>query len=460
MAYIDQLVNVSISLATGGLSRASFSTANFASFHPWFTERIRFYSDIASVAEDFPTWSAEYAAAQAYFSQSPVPNSLAISRLQADAITVDVVGEAAYDDTATYSIDINGNGPYTSTGAGSAILTATALVAAAVADPDVTFSDNADGTYDVTAQVAGTAFEVTSLDAKQSFVIKTEGETWTAGLNAILDESTAWYALAINSRTEADVLLAAAWAQSNAKRIFLTASNDTEIITTAVGADTGSIAKQLYDLGYTRTGCIYHSKADGATNEQWIEMAWYGDNLTVDLDIQTTTWAFSQLIGITADELTDTQIQNATGTSESPTSGKNCNVFIPVGGANIMQRGQMVEGEWIDTITGVDWLNARIQENAYAALVRAKAKSLKIPYTNKGLQVIPNEVIAVLKRGQATQFLDVDPQYEPFGFQVTWPQKQDIPAAEISARIQKKIKFTATLAGAIHATTITGILSI
>jgi hypothetical protein len=343
-------------------------------------------------------------------------------------------------------------------------LTAGAIVTAAAADPDVTFADNADGTYDVTIKGSPATpppFILTSLDDKQGFIIKTEGETWTDGLTAIKEASNAWYALAINSRIEADVLLAAAWTQVN-KKIYSTASSDTEIITTSVSTDTGSIAKQLQDLGYTRTICNYHSKADGTSaNEQWIEMALYGENLTTDLDVQTTIWGFSQLIGITADDLTDTQIQNATGTVESPTSGKNCNVYIPVAGANIIQHGQVVQGEWIDTVVGIDWIEARIQEGTYAALIAAKKKSKKIPFTNKGIPIIPNEVIKIFKRGQNTEFLDFNPDLdESLGFSVTWPLKADVPQAELNARIQKNIKGIATLAGAIQATKITATIGV
>lgn len=459
MSFIDDLIKVAVSVFGGGISKASFSVGSFASFHPWFTDRIKFYGDTTAVAADFPTTSQQYLASVAYFSQTPSPSSLAISRLEVDAITVDVVGGAVYDDTHLYSIDINGNGPYTSTGAGSAILTATALVAAATADPDTDWTDNADGTYDIDIKASPAVpapFVLTSIDTKQNFIVKTEGESWTDGLIAIKAASNSWYGLGIASRVEADVLLTAAWAQTN-KKLFGTFSNDLEIINTTPALDTGSIAKQLQDLGYTQTFSGYHSKADGAADEQWIDMAFFGENLTVDLDLITTTWGTSSLVGITSDDLTDTQTQNATGTAEIPLDGKHTNIYIPLTSVNnTIQRGMVCAGEWIDTVTGINWTEIRSREGALAVIISAKQRGTKIPFTDPGLAIIPGTLSSVFKTGQNTNFLDFDPALDlAKGYSVTWPAKADIPQVERNARIQKNIVGIATLAGAIQATSIT-----
>lgn len=63
---------------------------------------------------------------------------------------------------------------------------------------------------------------------------------------------------------------------------------------------------------------------------------------------------------------------------------KTANFYSEVGGVNITQEGKVASGEWIDIIIGTDWLEARLRESVYSALVNNR----KIPYDDTGIAMI------------------------------------------------------------------------
>src|SRR6056297_3310046 len=102
---LSDIVNVQITRQTTSVSRAGFGTALILGIHKRTTELIKFYSSIASVAEDFETTDKEYIAATALFSQTPSPVQIAIGRRETQDTTVVTVTAA---DSTVYSETING----------------------------------------------------------------------------------------------------------------------------------------------------------------------------------------------------------------------------------------------------------------------------------------------------------------------------------------------------------------
>jgi len=87
-----------------------------------------------------------------------------------------------------------------------------------------------------------------------------------ASIQAVIDENDDWYALMLLDRTEAEVLSAAGKIET-LKKIFITASSDSDVI-----GGSGDIADQLSALNYERTACLYSASA--ATS--FVEGAWLG----------------------------------------------------------------------------------------------------------------------------------------------------------------------------------------
>src|SRR5690606_4867940 len=99
---LSDIVNVTITRETQTVSEAGFGTLMILGVHKRFNERIRFYSDIDEVAEDFNATDKEYIAAQDVFSQSISPNLIAIGRRTANNATITVESaQSPFDYTVT-----------------------------------------------------------------------------------------------------------------------------------------------------------------------------------------------------------------------------------------------------------------------------------------------------------------------------------------------------------------------
>lgn len=259
-------------------------------------------------------------------------------------------------------------------------------------------------------------------------------------LAAIAAENDSWYGLIYCSHDKDDVKAVAQWAETKMK-LYGTSSSDDNIVNVAYANDdpsTGSIARQLQALKYARTFCVYSPQAD----TKYAEAAIFGQALVRDAGSYTVK--FKPASGVTADALTSTQETNALA--------KNCNVYLAnVGGQDILVNGQVAEGEYIDTIHFCDWLKARMIERIYSRFVNLD----KVPFTDAGIAVVTSEIMAQLNDGINAGGLTADPAPS-----VTAPRVSEISANDKANRLLPDIKFEATLAGAIHATTIQGTLTL
>lgn len=254
-------------------------------------------------------------------------------------------------------------------------------------------------------------------------------------LIAVQNESDDWYALILLDRTVSEVSGAAAWIETQ-KKIFLTATADSNAID-----GTGDIIETLNGLNYTRTISLYNAAA--ATS--YVEAAWAGRCLP--LDPGSLTWKFKSLAGVVADGLTTGQI----GTVD----GKSGNTYTTIGGVDVTAEGVVASGEFIDVIRFQDFLQARIEENVYSALVNNE----KIPYTQKGIAQVEQPLRAALLEGERVGGL-ASPDGELPAFTINVPDILAVSNADKIARELNNVTFTAYLAGAIHNVKINGTLSV
>ncbi len=454
MTAITDFVEVQISLAVGGISKTGFGIILLAGYHNAWTDRYKTYTSASDLLDDgFASTDPTYKAAIAITSQSPRPSQFAVGRLTADEAVVDLTGFAVYDDTFTYTATVNGN-DYTSVGAGTDLLTVAALkVAIDAGEAGITVTDNADGTYDINADVPATAFTL-AFDAKQSWavIVASQDEDIPTGLTAIKNSNNNWYGLIFTTgRLIADMEDVSDWVASegagNPKRHYF-ASADSNIPDQTVVADTTSIVALLKAKAYQRSLGIYHSKADGTlTNEQWIDAAWLAMALSFDPDVESATEAYKTLQGITPDNLTSSQQTNIIGTIDDPLAGKNANIYVTVSATNNTLFGITSSGIFSDIILTADWTKVRMEEGIFVAL-RSNAK---IPYTDGGIAVVVGELSAVLQRGQPIGHYAKDTErWGILGYRVTSPKRVNVPTADVDARILKSISWDATAQGAIH----------
>jgi hypothetical protein len=256
-------------------------------------------------------------------------------------------------------------------------------------------------------------------------------ETIAAALTAISNENDDWYAVGLVSRLQADAVAVAAYV-STLRKIAGFASADAGL----KAATVVDLAGVLNLAGYSRAFTMYQSEA--AT--KFADCAWFGRMLPY-LPGQAT-FKFKSLVGISADKFTGTEITNLTT--------KKSNWYNQIGGVNMTEEGWMADGSFIDEIIGVDWIHARMQEAILSRLVNLP----KVPYTDKGIDVIANEMEAVLKRAENQGIL------VPGQSIVTKPKILEIPFNDRASRTLPDMKFSGILQGAVHKVKINGVVTV
>lgn len=330
----------------------------------------------------------------------------------------------------------------------------TTAVANATADGGIrSHADGESATDDVTADISsgnvvlspGTAAEFYSVkleDSKLRLSFTTSQDS-SEDLTDVRDWNDDWYGIGLTVRDVDEVLDLAASIEA-IRRLFGTASGDTDIIDTTDDDDdpiTGSVSARLKGLSYSRTWSLYSGYNAGdasAENDEdpFAEFAWFGKMLATDPG--RSTWNLQTLAGIVADELTSTQRTNALA--------KNANIYVEITDEESgTQSGTVAEPEWIDVIVGLDWLHVRLEERIFGVLKGASDAGSKIPYTKQGIAVIEAEVKAQLQDAVIQGVLAADPAPE-----TTVPDIADISSADKAARILRNVKGFGTLAGAIH----------
>ena len=440
---LRDIVNVQITRETQTVSRAGFGTALILAIHQAFTERYREYDSMSAVSDDFDSASDVYKAAQAAFSQSPSPKKIAVGRRHCSS-TPATISTAV--DNANYTVTINGVVFTYNAGAGATVSTIRAGVVAAInaGSEPVTATNGSVGAFTVDADVSSVPYSLTVGDRITIGTLVADDDI-EDDLDAIEAVNGTWYGLVITSRVKQVILDVAAWIEAT-RKIFVAVSDEADIIGLSDSGDTTSVAALLKAAAYARTALLYHHKA----TTEYADAAWIEKMLPQTPGSYTAM--FKTLAGITVSDLTPTQSTNA--------RAKFCNVYEEIGGVNITREGKVSANEFIDVIIFVDWLQARITESVYGMLVR----SLKVPYTEGGIQAVASKVAAPLQEGQDNggispfEFDDQDIQIG--GYVVTAPRLQDCSVADKAARLLTNVKFTAWLAGAIQAVEINGIVTV
>lgn len=430
---LSEIINVIITRQTTAVSRAGFGIMLIATPHVVFTELSRSYAAASAMLDEgFESTDPAYIAANAAFSQNPKPTAVKIGRRQVDSAGVSV--DTAVD-SIDYTVTINGTDFTFNSGVSATEITiATGLVGVinGGAEP-VTANDDLDGTFTVDADVPGVAFSLIFTNANMSHEKPyTAVNTVAVDLAAINLNDADWYALVLTSRVQADAEAAALWISSELK-IFITASNDADILDSAVTTDLASV---LEIAAYDRAAVMY-----SASPETFPDAAWLGKQLPKDPG--SSTWMFKTLSTIPADSLTLPQSTNA--------RNKNANVYETIGGVNMTLEGIVASGEYLDIIRGVDWLQARMTERIFGRMVNLE----KVPFTDAGVAIVEAEIKAQLNAGIDAELLAADP-----AFTIDAPLVADVDPNDKIGRLLPDMNWKATLSGAIHAVEVAGVVTL
>ena len=440
----NPIVNVNITLNTTGTSREGFGLPLFVASTDNFEDRVRSYTSITEVAEDFDENSAAYKAALKLWSQTPKVIQLYIARRDMQ-YTVSIPTTPEENDQYSVSIAINGGN--TSNVSYTALVTDTdaekvltglkaAIDADSVVGGKVTASISGTGasaTMLITKAngISGTTFtKVTTTNPLVTLSVTT-ADTASTVLKSIEDYTTDWYFIAAEDRTSQFGLAMGQEIQAR-KKIFFTANNSTDAL---VGTDITSandLPAQLARNKLTRTVCLWHHTAQN----DYPEMAYiaYG----APYDAGSIAWGNAQLTGIEQSN----QILNGrplTTVQKSALDARSCNFIDLDGGVPVVRRGLTSGGEWIDIIRGVDWLESDLKTSLRDLLINQKGG--KITFDDTGITRIRQVIESSLQRGVNRNFLS--------SFTVSVPRASQVSLADKKARILKDVTFHGIIAGAI-----------
>jgi hypothetical protein len=436
MGDIEKVVDVIITRETATVERAGFGRALILGTHTTPADLIKVYSTLEAVEDDFATGTEEYKAAAKLFGQAVKPADLAIGKRSAAVPQVDNIDPTTLEN-ADYTVTLNGVVFTYTPGVvpASKTVVSTALVAAINAGSEpvtAALAGIAPGqTVALTADNAGEPFTAVATTSNLTRTNTTPNNGVQEDLAAIVasgDLGRSWYALQLISRNDWDILEGAIYCQGH-KKIFVACSGAAGV----KSSGTTDIGYALKAANYDRTALLY-----SGDHIHYPDAAWLG--LMLAKEPGSATWALKTLAGITVDQLTDTE--------ETNLNGKNVNFFVERGGASITQGGKMAQGEWIDVMVGIDWIEARAQEAIFALLVAND----KVPFTDAGIAQVVNALEQILVQARDRGILSAYSIQVPKASAFTTVQKQ--------SRELTGITFTGTLAGAVHKVTIYGKVSV
>jgi len=203
-------------------------------------------------------------------------------------------------------------------------------------------------------------------------------ESWLAGVAALANFSSDWYAVhaAATGLQTADHLAAAAFIEAETpSRMYGVTTQDPAVLNATATTD---VCSQLKALGYQQTYSQYSS------SNPYAGVSMFARAATVDFTgIGTTiTLKFKQEPGVAAETLISTQA--------AALEAKNCNVFVNYqNGTAILEQGVMANGYFFDEVQGIDWLQNQIQTDVFNVFYTSPTK---VPQTDAGVTQLINAI--------------------------------------------------------------------
>lgn len=434
-------VTVTITRTTVVTQRPSFDTLLLAASHSLPGPRIREYGSLDEAETDGldeATYPWIYDLISTVFSQNPAPERVLVGRRDnPPTLTYNVV-PTVFGEDYVYELEIEGETASYTVQNGDVLADIITGIVAAVngLTVPVTAADVGPGTsFSLASDTTGRVLRINADPAVFALTHTTTDPGIAADLSAMRSEREDFYAICLDSNSDAEVTAASGWAQT--RDVLLVADADANEHVSALVTD--DLASTLRDLNRDRTALIYTAQGVGAGYAQALAA-----RALAGWDPGTATWAFKALTDVTAYDLTTSQANSLTT--------KRVTAYTSVLGTP-RTVGGYVSGtlEYADVIRGLDYLVADIRERVTQLLL----VNLKVPYTDAGIALVASAVRERLQAAVDIGILAADP-----AFTVTVPTASSVSAADRAERVLNNVKFTARLAGAIHEIDITGTVEV
>ena len=414
---VNRLIRTSVNLSPAASARRGFGTLLAIGDSDVIdgAERLRSYTTLESVLDDFGTSAPEYKAAVLYFAQSPRPTTLMIGRMFSAASTAILRGGALKSteqnlanftavSAGSFKIDVDGA---TKTVSALDLSTAVSLpdvaskVEAAISGGVATVEWNGSQfvVYSVStgatatlsyASATGSGTDISALlkltaaTASRAPIDGFGVETPLEAVAVMSDRSAVWYGVTFASGimpTTQQYLDVAAYIEGvDLDRMFFITTQDAGVMDSA---DVANIAIDLEALAYKRTFLLYSgSNAYAAVSACAREFS-----VNFNANKSTITLMYKTMPGVTAEVITESQAQTL--------KARKCSVFVEyVNDTAIIQYAAMASGHFIDEIHGLAWLKDAVQNAVYNLLYQSKTK---IPQTDAGQNQIVGVISGVLR---------------------------------------------------------------
>lgn len=490
---VSSVVNVSIAIGAPFPARAGFGTLNIVTAETGvigIAERIRSYQNLDGVTADWSADSEVVGAATAYFSQQPKPTSLKVSTRYPTAQTAQLRGGSVLASDLSSLITINDGSfaitvdgvneditglNFTADTSGDQIASTiqTALQAILTGSYSTTTciyeGNEISGRFFINSGSAGVSSTISFLRAvdpvsgtdvssllqmKQGEGTKINGidaETITASLNAIQNIDSDWYGLMFTKEVRDGVQIngenaveaSADWCEARVK-VFANTTNDLD---TLDGVTTNDIASVLSAKNLRRTITTFSSYPNQYPSASVLARAF---TVNFSQTNSTITLKFKQMPTVTVEQLTQSQ--------KATLDSKLANALIEVGASDMYAESWMASGVFFDEVHGIDWLQNAVETNVFGYLL---TRTTKVPYTNKGVASIEQQVISALdeavNNGLIAPGETIDGEFLPNGYKTIIIPVEDINQSDKEARHYPGLSFVVLGAGAIHSVQINGI---
>lgn len=479
---VSDIVQTSVNIAPTAIPYSNFGTLLVLGNSDVIdtVARVRQYSNILQVAQDFSGTSPEYLAGVVYFSQTPQPNTLFIGRYASTAThgflhgalltaSQQVLGvftaitTGALDlviDGVTHSIlALNLSSAVNLNGVASIIQTAVDAVVAGVSIVwNATYSrfEAKSGTTGTTSNfsvvVGGVSGDISAVLGFASGTSSGAGiaiETPLSAVTACANASSQWYDATFatgSALLAADAVAVASFILASSRdRLFGLTLQDPAVLDPTQTNDVGS---QLQALGNKRVFWQYSSTNAYAVVSLFARAA----TVNFNASMAAITLKFKQEPGVVAETLTETQAATVTA--------KGGNVFVAYNnGASIIQPGQMANGYFFDEVHNLDWYANAVQTDVFNLLYQS---TTKIPQTDGGANMVVN-VIEARSASAVTNGVAAPGQWNAGGFgqlvtgqtlskgyYVYVPPMATQSQADRETRILPPVQIAIKMAGAVH----------
>ena len=255
-----------------------------------------------------------------------------------------------------------------------------------------------------------------------------------------------WYAVTVLGAADADVEAIASYIDGATNKHLQGATTQETAVLSSV--DTTSLPYVLMQANHLRTMTQFSS------SNPYAVCSLLAKALTIDYQANNSviTLMYKQEPGIVPETLNTNQVDAL--------ESKNCNVFVAYNNNTaIIEPGVMADGNFIDVVTGTDWLALSIQTNVYNLLYTSPTK---IPQTDAGNNQLVNAIEQILAQGEINDLLGPGQwnsqgfgslkqgDFMPTGYYVYAPPISSQLESLRTTRVSVPIQVAAKLSGAIQ----------